>query len=198
MAFGADHATVTDPTSERQSQYQIRQTGSEGGAQRNGQHQRRKCHPDVEQQRQCTVYPAARIPGDGAKRAAANSADRNRSHADYDRYARPVKQARQHVAAEIVGAEQMRARSGEENRLFESIGQDLRIGIERRQRRSEYCHQDKGHVREQAERSQFVAEEERRQENRMRGSSKLYRTSTRTLKKTRVNAKHNTIPCSRK
>src|SRR5215470_12343760 len=80
--------------------------GHEG---RQGQQEkdRRKRQHGVRDPEQDAVYGAAEVSGQCADESAERHSDQHGSHADRERDASGVKQPAQHVAAELVGAEQM-------------------------------------------------------------------------------------------
>ena len=104
--------------------------------------QRRQGEPGVGKAHDDLVDPAAEIARDDAERRSDNAGENYRGKADYHRHPGAEDQPRQHVAAELVGAEQVFGSAARlPERRFEARRQAADLGIVGRQHIGENRHQ---------------------------------------------------------
>ena len=114
------------------------QPGAEHGDQQDREEHRRERHPDVDDARDDLVEPAAIVAGEQAEDRADEAGGGRGDEGDGQRDAAAVDEAREHVAAEAVGAEQVAGlRAGEPGRRQRAEHQVLRQRIVRRDQRRE-------------------------------------------------------------
>ena len=105
--FGAHDAAEARPVDDGDRRDDRSDAGAEHGDQQDREQHRRKGHPDFDEPRDHAVDPAAIPAGEQPERRARKRCEARRDEGDDQRDARAVDQAREHVAAEIVGAEPM-------------------------------------------------------------------------------------------
>src|SRR5436309_47513 len=132
----------------RRSDPQLRVQGvaeaqTDDGVDRHRQQDERKRELDVRDAHEHRRRPALDESGDEAEQAAEDRGEDHRAHADEERQPRAVQDAREEIAAELIGAEEVAGGAGRAEALRE-IGAEriVRRQPRRRQRRDDRRHRE--------------------------------------------------------
>ena len=134
--FAAHDPAILHPAAEHQRHDEITDALAKKGHYGNGDQEKRKGEKDFRDLADDFVSGAAKISGDSAERAADQAGENHRRRADHQRDPRAVNNPAQHIAAEIVGAEQIGLQPVfVPARRAQPVLQGLRLRIARRDQR---------------------------------------------------------------
>ena len=140
--FAAQHAAEARPIDQDDGEDHVAQPGAEPDHEDQRQDHRRKRHPDIDDATDQPIDLAPEVAGNVGQHAAeqhrAKRSDHRHSHGD----ARPIDEAREHVAAEAVGTERkLGFTAGQPGRWQQRRDQVLVVGIVRREQWREHRRQ---------------------------------------------------------
>src|SRR5713101_4580948 len=200
-----DDARVACPVDSGQDDDDVPHAGAHHGRKEDREGQRRERQPRVRDAHDHLVDPAAEIAGQDAEPRADDAGDDDGGEAHDHGHARAEDEARQHVAPDVVGAEEVRlAAAGLPCGRTEAVAEHADLGVVRRDKVGEHGYErddaddDHGDPREALDPKRGNAPGHRGcgysgtvhgltyLSNRMRGSITAYRTSTRKLTTTTI------------
>ena len=126
--LAADDARIPRPVDGGQDDHDVPHAGAHHGREEDREGQRRQRQPRVRDAHDHLVDPAAEIAGQDAEPGADDAGDDDRGEAHDHGHARAEDEARQHVAPDVVGAEEVRlAAAGLPCGRTEAVAELLRL-----------------------------------------------------------------------
>src|SRR2546421_7549697 len=128
--LAAHHARVARPVDDAEDDDDVHLARPHDGGQEDREGQRRQRQPRVGHAHDDLVHPAPEVTGEDPQHRADHAREDDRGEADHHRDARAEDQAREHVAPDVVGAEQVRGAAALlPRRRPEALAEQAHLGI---------------------------------------------------------------------